>query len=47
MSKPNQRAFEHPKMLVEKRKVVLDQRDGWSEHRPSAQDENRFIENMG
>jgi hypothetical protein len=30
MSKLNQRAFEHPKMLVEKRKVVLDQRDDWA-----------------
>jgi hypothetical protein len=26
---------------------VLDDRDDWSEHRPSAEDENRFIEEHG
>jgi hypothetical protein len=27
--------------------VVFDERDDWSEHQPSAEDENRFIEEHG
>jgi hypothetical protein len=27
--------------------VVLDQRDSWSEHRPTADDENRFLKERG
>jgi hypothetical protein len=27
--------------------VTLDERDDWSEHQPSARDENRFIEEHG
>ena len=39
----NKRAFNHAKRLVNKGKVVLDDRGAWSEHQPSAQQENEFI----
>ena len=45
--KLNERAYEHARRLVADRKVVLDDRDDWSEHQPSTQDENRFIEEHG
>ena len=41
--KLNKGAFEHAKTLVLEGKCVYDERDAWSEHRPSAQDENEFI----
>jgi hypothetical protein len=41
--KLNKKAFEHAKGLIGDRKVVLDERDAWSEHQPSAQQENDFI----
>jgi hypothetical protein len=40
-------SYEHARRLIEDRKVVLDGRDDWSEHQPSAQQENRFIEAHG
>jgi hypothetical protein len=43
----NQRAFAHAKQLVEEGKYVLDERDMWSEHQPSTEDENKFIEEHG
>jgi hypothetical protein len=45
--KLNQRAFEHAKELIEQGKFVFDERDMWSEHQPSAQDENEFIREHG
>ena len=39
----NRKAFEHAKTLVLEGKFVYDERDAWSEHQPSAQDENEFI----
>lgn len=45
--KLNQRAYDHAKRLVEEGKFVLDGRDAWSEHQPSTQEENRFIEEHG
>lgn len=45
--KLNQRAYEHAQQLIADHKVVLDGRDDWSEHRPSAGDENRFIAEHG
>ncbi|MGZ6638182.1 MAG: hypothetical protein ACXVII_35605, partial [Solirubrobacteraceae bacterium] len=45
--KLNERAYAHAQKLIEDRRVVLDQRDDWSEHQPSAQDENRYIEEHG
>ena len=41
--KLNRKAFEHAKTLVLERKYVYDERDDWSEHQPSAEDENEFI----
>jgi hypothetical protein len=43
----NKRAFDHAKKLVEDGKVVLDERDEWSEHQPSAQQENDYIAQHG
>ncbi|WP_091321923.1 hypothetical protein [Geodermatophilus ruber] len=40
----NQRAYDHARSLIQDRQVVLDERDAWSEHRPSAREENRFLE---
>jgi hypothetical protein len=45
--KLNNRAYQHARSLIEDRQVVLDDRDGWSEHRPPAKEENRFIEEHG
>ena len=39
--------YEHAKALVADGKVVLDDRDGWSEHQPSAAEENAFIDAHG
>ena len=39
----NKRAFNYAKELVSKGHVVLDERDAWSEHQPSAHKENEFI----
>jgi len=43
----NERAFEHAKTLTLEGKFVYDERDDWSEHQPSAQDENEFIRRHG
>ena len=45
--KLNKKAFEHAKSLVLEGKYVYDERDDWSEHRPSAEDENEFIRLRG
>ena len=45
--KLHRRGFEQAKRLVNEGKVVLDERDDWSEHQPSAEQENRFIEEHG
>jgi hypothetical protein len=39
--------FERAKKLVKDGRGVHDDRDAWGEHRPSAADENRFIEEHG
>jgi hypothetical protein len=45
--KLNRRAYEYAKKLIGAGKVFLDERDAWSEHQPSARDENRFIQAYG
>jgi hypothetical protein len=40
-------AYEYAQALIRDGKVVLDDRDDWSEHRPSADQENAFIEQHG
>jgi hypothetical protein len=43
----NEPAFAYAQELVKNGECVLDERDEWSEHQPSAQQENRFIEEHG
>jgi hypothetical protein len=45
--KLNRSGSEHAESLVKKGRVVIDDRDAWSEHQPSADDENRFIDEHG
>jgi hypothetical protein len=45
--KLNNRAYDYAKELIQECKFVFDERDAWSEHRPSAQKENEFIEQHG
>jgi len=45
--KLNRRAYEYAKRLISEGKFVFDDRDAWSEHRPSAQQENEFIRQNG
>jgi hypothetical protein len=45
--KLNNRAYEHAQRLINDGHYVLDGRDDWSEHQPSAAQENRFIEEHG
>jgi hypothetical protein len=41
--KLNKVALEYAEKLVTERKVFIDERDAWSEHRPSTEQENEFI----
>jgi hypothetical protein len=43
----NREAFEHAKRLIAQGHVVEDERDQWSEHQPSTQEENAFIKDQG
>jgi hypothetical protein len=43
----NRTAFDHAKSLIREGEFVADERDAWSEHQPSAEQENRFIEEHG
>ena len=45
--KLNHSGFNHAKQLVTDGKVVIDDRDAWSEHQPSTEEENEFIEKHG
>jgi hypothetical protein len=45
--KLNESAFDYAKTLVKKGDYVIDDRDAWSEHQPSAAEENEFIEKYG
>ena len=45
--KLSQRSYDHATQLIAEGRVVLDERDDWSEHQPSAAEENRFIEEHG
>lgn len=45
--KLNQRGYDHAAKLVKDARVVLDDRDDWSEHQPSARQENEFLEAHG
>ena len=39
----NKRSFDHAVDLIAERRVVLDDRDAWAEHRPSARAHDEFI----
>jgi hypothetical protein len=41
------RSYNYAKQLIDEGKVVLDERDDWSEHQPSTRAENEFIETHG
>lgn len=43
----NERAFEHAKSLIDAGRYVLDDRDAWSEHQPTAERENEYIKRHG
>ncbi|ERK70979.1 hypothetical protein [Leifsonia aquatica] len=43
----NRAALEHARELIAKSRIVRDERDDWSEHAPSADDENAFIDKHG
>ncbi len=45
--KLNKQAFEHATKLIEQGEFVFDERDMWSEHQPSAQDENEYVKEHG
>lgn len=45
--KLNKKALDHAKSLIKNGKLVRDERDDWSEHAPSAQDENAFLDQHG
>jgi hypothetical protein len=40
-------SYEHAQTLIREGHVVIDDRDDWSEHQPSAAEENAFIEQHG
>lgn len=43
----NRRALTHARELIKDGKVQRDVRDDWSEHAPSADDENAYIDTHG
>jgi hypothetical protein len=45
--KLNGRAYDYAKALIEDGNFVFDERDAWSEHRPTAQRENEFTRQYG
>lgn len=45
--KLNETAFDNAKRLIAEGKYVIDDRDMWSEHQPSAQKENEYLQKHG
>lgn len=43
----NKEALEHAKVLIRRGRVDRDERDDWSEHAPSTEQENAFIDEHG
>jgi hypothetical protein len=43
----SKRSFEHAQELIREGHFKLDERDDWSEHQPSAREENTFIDENG
>lgn len=40
----NKQAYDHARHLIEQGKAILDDKDDWSEHQPSADSENKYLE---
>ena len=45
--KLNRKAFEHARELIAKGRTVKDERDDWSEHAPSTDEENEWLDAHG
>jgi hypothetical protein len=45
--KLSRRAYDFAQQLIKEGHAVVDERDDWSEHQPSAEEENEFIEAHG
>ncbi|MEA2256149.1 MAG: hypothetical protein QOG35_2194 [Solirubrobacteraceae bacterium] len=45
--KLSESAYDHARELIQDGRAVADDRDAWSEHQPSAAEENAFIEEHG
>lgn len=45
--KLNEPAFEQAKKLIGQRKCVTDEKDAWSEHQPSTDEENAYLQAHG
>jgi hypothetical protein len=45
--KLNKKALDHAKLLVREGKVVRDERDNWSEHAPSTDEQNGYLDKHG
>lgn len=45
--KLSKRSYDHARELVRSGHAVRDERDDWSEHQPSAREENRYIDEHG
>ena len=43
----NERAFDHAKELIRKGQTRMDERDDWSEHAPTADEENAYLDKHG
>ncbi len=43
----NKKAFDHAKHLISKGQTQKDERDDWSEHAPTADQENEYLDNHG
>ncbi|GAA1576503.1 hypothetical protein GCM10009789_32370 [Kribbella sancticallisti] len=43
----NKKAFDHAKGLISKGQTRLDEHDDWSEHAPTADQENEYVDKHG
>ena len=43
----NKEAFDHAKDLISKGQTRMDERDDWSEHAPTADQENQYVDKHG
>lgn len=43
----NETAYERARRMITQGRAVIDERDDWSEHQPSAQQENDYIRDHG